>query len=282
LPLEEVGAEADAREGRRRLHGAFFIELHRIRPDPTQPRKNLDTATQRELTASITRYGVIQPISVRFLAATKVYQIISGERRFHAAGAAGLAEIPCIVHEPKEREILVRQLVENWQRVDLHPFEIADALVALKETEKCSQRELADMTGKSETEISKLLALTGLSPAAQKLARSGQAGPLTFSHLYSAARLPQGDQASFLESVQVQGLTTRETQQAVRAARPTATGARKPGAPVHRIRIITKRASVLLTFRRKDVTDADILAALDEARASYLPKPDVKIVRVQR
>src|SRR5262249_50985017 len=102
LPLDEdTLAHAGALAGRERLTGAFLIECARIRPDPAQPRRNLDTEAQVELTASIVKLGILQPITVRYLEAEDVYQIISGERRFHAAQAAGLDAIPCWVKTPK-------------------------------------------------------------------------------------------------------------------------------------------------------------------------------------
>ena len=267
-------------QGRRRLSGAFFIELARIRPDPAQPRKNLDTDDQRELAASIARHGVIQPISVRYLVAQDVYQVISGERRYQAAKAAGYAEIPCIVHDPSEREILVRQLVENWQRVDLKPFEIADALRSLQEAEKCTQHELAQMTGKSEGEISKLLALLSLTPEVQRAAREDDSGRFSRRQLYAIAKLPPKEQPQVLEQVQRGDLTIEETERVAGKAAALSQGASKRGAPVHKIRIMTPLAAVLLTFRRKQVTNDDIVKALEQAKNQVLgqPKPDINIV----
>jgi ParB/RepB/Spo0J family partition protein len=171
----------------RRLKGAFLIELDRIRPDPNQPRKNLETDTHRELTASVKEHGVLQAIAVRRQSGTNIFQIISGERRFHAAIAAGLAEIPCWIQEPQEQKILVQQLIENWQRADLHPFEIADTLGRLRDALGYTRLQLAKLTGKSASEISKLLALFDLSPQAQQLARSSEGDALTRRHLYAVS-----------------------------------------------------------------------------------------------
>ena len=74
---------------------------------------------------------------------------------------AGLAEIPCWVQSPKEDEVLQHQIVENWQRLDMHPYDLADALARLRDANSYSQRDLARETGKSEVEISKLLATSG-------------------------------------------------------------------------------------------------------------------------
>lgn len=279
LPLDQATQGDPAHEGRRKLNGAFFIELERIRPDPNQPRKNLGTDAQRELAASIKEHGILQPIAVRYLREADIYQIISGERRYHASRAAGLAELPCWVQDPQEQKILVRQLIENWQRADLHPFEIADTLGRLRDTLGYTQRQLADLTGKSESEISKLLSLLDLAPDAQDLARSEAAASLSRRHLYAASRVPRAEQHALLKRIATDGLTAEDTDKIAAEKRRSATGARKRGAPVHRIRLTTSQATVLLTFRRKNVSDEDVRTALEEALAQTKPKPDISIVR---
>ena len=103
------------------------------------------------------RLGILQPITVRYIETENIYRIITGERRYHAACEAGLAEIPCWVQSPKEEEVLLHQIVENWQRLDMHPYDLADALARLRDANGYSQQDLARETGKSEGEISKLL-----------------------------------------------------------------------------------------------------------------------------
>ncbi|HVG49197.1 MAG TPA: ParB/RepB/Spo0J family partition protein, partial [Rubellimicrobium sp.] len=102
-----------------------------------------DAEALRDLVASITRLGVLQPIAVRYLESEDVDQVISGERRFQASREAGLAEIPCWVQTPKDEEILLRQIVENWQRSDLHPYELADSLARLRDANGYTQRVMA-------------------------------------------------------------------------------------------------------------------------------------------
>lgn len=194
-----------------------------------------------------------------------IYQIISGERRYHAAKRAGLTEIPCWIQEPKDEEILIRQVVENWQRAQLHPFEIADALAQLRDTNGYSQRKLAAETGKQEAEISKLLKLLELAPEVQKEARADPTGALSFKHLYHIARLSDDDQAAVFTAVQTQHLTAVQTQQLVRKTIERRTTGPKRGAPVTKIEYVTTKARVTLWFR-KTVEKADILQALDEAR----------------
>jgi ParB family chromosome partitioning protein len=267
LPLgSEAPAVPSEQRGRRQLKGAFSIELARIRPDPAQPRKDFNDESLEELTTSIRRHGVIQPISVRYLSTEETYQIISGERRYQATKLAGLTTIPCIIHDPQQREILVRQIVENWQRAQLHPFEIADALAQLRDTNKFTQKQLADETGKPAAEISKFLKLLELAPAVQKETRADTTGILSFRHLYNIARLEPQEQEATAIAVREQGLSAVATEQLVRKTIERRTTSPKRGAPVTKIELLTDKAKVTLLFRKQAPDRRDILTALDEAR----------------
>ena len=118
-------------EGRSRLKGAYLIRADRIVPDPQQPRKRIDPTYLEELTASVKRLGILQPIVVRYVESENQYRIIAGECRFSAAGKAGLTEIPCWVKSPDAEEVLLQQIAENWQRSDLHPFDLAAGAVVV-------------------------------------------------------------------------------------------------------------------------------------------------------
>ena len=121
LPLDQDSiANAKALEGRERLTGAFLIEVSRIRPDENQPRKDFNTKAQWELTASIEKHGILQPITVQYIETDDIYQIITGQRRFQAVKALELPAIPCWIRTPKAEEVLLHQIIENWQRRD-HP-----------------------------------------------------------------------------------------------------------------------------------------------------------------
>jgi ParB family transcriptional regulator, chromosome partitioning protein len=195
-----------------------------------------------------------------------VYQIISGERRYQAATAAGVVEVPCWVQTPKEEEILVRQIVENWQRSDLQPLELAEALALLRDANGCTQKELADLTGKPESEISRLLSLLKLDPEVQHAARS-ESGGFTKRHLTALAQLPPEDQQEVMVEVQEQHLTALDTERAVREKKARAAGLKTRGAPYgQRLRYLTEKAVVTVTFRRRNVTVDEILTALDEVR----------------
>jgi len=202
-------------KGSRPLRGALLIQRSRIRPDPTQVRHHLDADAQDELNASVKRLGILQPITVRFIEADNVYQIVAGHRRYGAACAAGLAEVPCWVQSPKEQEVLVHQIVENWQRLDVHAYDLADALVRLRDANGYTQRDLARETGESEGEISKLLALLDLAPEVQKIAREDRTGHITQRHLYAMHRLPSEEQLRIIRRVQEEALCATEVERLV-------------------------------------------------------------------
>jgi ParB family chromosome partitioning protein len=258
-------------DGRRRLGGAFAIARDRIRPDPAQPRRRFDTEAQQELNASVKRLGVLQPITVRYVDTENVYRIITGERRYHAACEAGIAEIPCWAQSPREDEVLLHQIVENWQRLDMHPYDLADALARLRDANSYSQRDLARETGKSEGEISKLLALLDLDPAVQKVARDDQNGRISRRHLYAIRALPAERQLSLLRRAQQEAITAVDMEQLAAKESECSANHRRRGAPVSHHRYSTSQATLSLTFRKRDVTTEDILAALDEARALVCP-----------
>ena len=190
-------------EGRRRLHGAFSIDIALIEPDPNQPRKKIDPVHLSELTQSIRRHGILQPISVRFIEESGRYRIVAGECRFTAAKQAGLADMPCWLKTPKDHEILVEQIVENWVRSGLNPFELADSLAILRDANGYTQKMLAEETGKSPGEISKLLSILSLDAEVQSVARSDESGRVAKRHLYALSRLPAPMQTSLLQKVQL-------------------------------------------------------------------------------
>jgi ParB family chromosome partitioning protein len=265
LPLAPEPTDTGALQGRRRLSGAFLIDIGRIKPDPSQPRRTFDEQALAELVDSVTRLGILQPISVRYVEKDDCYLIISGERRFQAATIAKLTEVPCWIQSPKESEILVRQIVENWQRADLHPFELADSLARLRDANGYSQKRIAEVTGKSEAEVSKLLKLLTLAPSVQKEARSDTTGTLSRRHLYAVSRLPVSEQAETAEQIRSHGISADGTEALVSRKLLAKTERPKRGSPVTRVKYTTTKAVVQLTFRKQDVGPDEIIAALTEA-----------------
>ena len=249
------------------MAGAYSIRIDRIRPDPGQPRQSRDEKADQQLATSIRQLGILQPITVRYLADEKIYQIISGERRYQAALSAGLEEIPCWVQTPKDKDILLHQVVENWQRVDLHPFDLADTLVLLRDQQHYTQKEIAELTGKPESEISKILSLLKINPALQQQYRQDKTALLSRRHLESIAKLPEADQVSFHVQVQQQGLTAKETEQLVQQTlRPKETTKKNDSPFGTKRKIVTPKGVVYVVLRRKDVELNDILEVLDLAK----------------
>ncbi|MCX6360806.1 MAG: ParB/RepB/Spo0J family partition protein [Armatimonadetes bacterium] len=138
------------------------IEIGRIVEDPDQPRKHIDEESLRGLADSLRQHGVLQPITVTALTNVNMYRIITGERRWRAAGLAGLEVVPCIVKDLDEEDVLTEQLVENMQRQDLQPLEKARALTAVKERLSATNREIGERLGLGERTVSHLLDLLEL------------------------------------------------------------------------------------------------------------------------
>ena len=139
-----------------------LLPARSIRPNPAQPRQSFDEKALAEVTDSVRRHGVIQPLSVRRTAAG--YELIAGERRLRAAQAAGLGEIPCIVMSMDDAESGMAALVENLQRQDLDFLEEAMGISRLIRTQSLSQEQAARMLGKSQSAIANKLRLLRHSP----------------------------------------------------------------------------------------------------------------------
>ncbi len=155
-----------------RAGGILRVPLGRVEPNPDQPRKNFSEASIAELAESIKRHGLIQPIIVEE-AGNEHYRIVAGERRWRAAGVAGLREIPVIVRTFTAEKRLEIALIENVQREDLNPVEEAEAYRALMDLTGCTQEEVADKVGKSRSAVANALRLLKLPPAALAALKDG-------------------------------------------------------------------------------------------------------------
>ncbi len=142
------------------------LKLEHIEPNPFQPRTDFNEDQMNELVNSIKVHGVVQPITVRRIT-DNAYQIISGERRFRASKLAGLTEIPAYIREANEQEMREIALIENVQRQDLNPIEIALTYNALIEDIGLTHKDLAERVGKSRTVITNSLRLLKLPPEIQ-------------------------------------------------------------------------------------------------------------------
>lgn len=143
------------------------IPTESIFPNPNQPRRYFDAAALEELAESISRYGVIQPITVR--RADRGYELIAGERRLRASVMAKIDTIPAVVINADEEKSAVLALLENLQREDLCFFEIAEAYRALIENHHLTQDELARKVGKSQSAVANKLRILKLTPKVRRL-----------------------------------------------------------------------------------------------------------------
>ncbi|NOT36503.1 MAG: ParB/RepB/Spo0J family partition protein [Saprospiraceae bacterium] len=149
------------------------IPIEWIQPNAHQPRNQFDQVELEELANSIRNLGLIQPITIRRIT-DKEYQIISGERRFRAAKMAGLKEVPTYIRIANDSELLEMALVENIQRVDLNPIEIALTYQRLLEEFDITQDKLSDRVGKQRSTISNYIRLLKLSPDIQDAVRNNK------------------------------------------------------------------------------------------------------------
>ncbi|HSH35040.1 ParB/RepB/Spo0J family partition protein [Schnuerera sp.] len=136
------------------------IKISSITPNEDQPRKDFDKKLLKELTDSIKQYGVIQPIVVR--KKNDIFEIIAGERRWRAAKAAGLTEVPCIVKKVDDKQAMKLALIENLQRDNLNPIEEAYAFEGLIKEHNLTQEEVASAIGKSRSYIANTIRLLKL------------------------------------------------------------------------------------------------------------------------
>lgn len=149
------------------------IPTESIEANPFQPRTDFEKEALEELSASIRTQGIIQPVTVRKLGYDK-YQLISGERRFRASQMAGLTSIPAFIRIANDQAMLEMALVENIQRSNLNPVEIAISYKRLIEECKLTQEELAERVGKSRTAVTNFLRLLKLPAEIQLAIRDGR------------------------------------------------------------------------------------------------------------
>ena len=149
-----------------------ILPLHKVEPNPDQPRRDFDEEELEALADSITNHGVIQPLTVRELP-TGYYQIIAGERRWRAARIAGLDEIPAVIIDADDKKTMELALIENLQRQDLNPVEEAMGYHTLMSEYGLTQEEAAAQVGKSRPAVANALRLLSLTPEALLMVRKG-------------------------------------------------------------------------------------------------------------
>lgn len=156
---EEFDSNTEAQHGQ--VDVVLFLEPDHIRANPFQPRKEFDQERLEELAESIQQHGLIQPITVRYLG-DKRYELISGERRLRASKLAGVSKIPAYVRHADDEQSMAYALIENIQREDLNPLEVAVAYQRLLEEFNYTQSEVANKVGKNRTTVTNMLRLLNL------------------------------------------------------------------------------------------------------------------------
>jgi len=149
------------------------LPIHKVEPNPGQPRQDFDEEELQALAESIGIHGIIQPLTVRELP-SGYFQIIAGERRWRAARIAGLSEVPAIVVEADDKKVMELALIENLQRQDLNPVEEALGYESLMADYGLTQEETASRVGKSRPAVANALRLLNLCPEVLEKVRSGE------------------------------------------------------------------------------------------------------------
>jgi len=211
-----VSASSGSDEAHPTQNGLTTLSVAKISPLPGQPRTHFDEDALEELAASIAARGVIQPVIVRPKGKGR-YQLVAGERRWRAAQKARLHQIPAIVRDLDEREVMALALIENIQREDLNPIEEARAYHRLADDEGLSQAEIAKMVDKSRSHVANLQRLLALPDDVIAHVETGQ---LSMGH---ARALIGFDGASALALEAIGGkLSVRDVEKRVRSGSATA------------------------------------------------------------
>ncbi len=187
------------------------IELDRISPNPYQPRKYFNEAAIKELSESIKKHGLLQPIIV--VEKDNNYMLLAGERRFRATKEAGFTSIRAIVADIESENLRELAIIENIQREDLNPIELAIAYKELIEEYNITQEGLSEIIKKSRTQITNTLRLLSLSEKTQELIISGK---LSQGHAKVIVGLENQDEETIVNTILGQKLSVRETEHLVK------------------------------------------------------------------
>src|SRR5688500_5564518 len=199
------------------------IRLGDIRPNPYQPRRTFDEADLADLESSLRQNGLLQPITVRPAANANGFELVAGERRLRAASRLGWSEIPALVRQLDDKELLTLALVENLQRADLDPLEQAEGYQRLIDEFELTQQQVAEVVGKDRSTVANMLRLLSLPIAVRRLVQESK---ITLGH--ARALLAIDDERAMTElakRIVAEGLTVRDIE---RSARERTTAKRRP------------------------------------------------------
>ena len=208
--------------------GSVTLPISQVEPGLNQPRKRFEQGALDDLAESIRVHGIIQPLTVRRLA-TGYYQIIAGERRWRAAKAAGLEEVPAVIIEADDRKVMELGLIENLQREDLNPAEEARGYQTLMEEYGLTQEQVAQQMGKSRPAITNTLRLLALPDEVMKLVEEGA---LSAGHARAILGAPTAALQRESAKKVVEGqLSVRQTEALIKALQKEKREKPKPAGP---------------------------------------------------
>ncbi len=245
--VEALAASAGTPIGR-------LIPIDQLDPNPNQPRQVMGDLS--ELIASIAEKGIIEPLVVRQRGDR--FQIVAGERRYQASVQAGLRELPVVIRDVDETEMLELALIENLQRKDLTPFEESEALHGLAESCGYTHEDLARRLGKSRTAVTETLALNAMPEEVRNLCRLADISSKSLLLQVVRQNTPE-KMTALVEKIAGQGGATRQ-QLREAAARP------KAGRPKHYVfafRPPTKAFNLKLSFNKSRASREEIIDALE-------------------
>ncbi len=238
-----------------------MIPVEQIRPNPDQPRKAIGDL--RDLTDSVREKGVLEPLLVRFVPREDCYYIISGERRYHAARAAGLREIPCIEKTADDAETLEIGLIENIQRKDLTPFEEADGLHRLATQFEYTHEDVARKIGRARSSVTETLSLRNIPDALRK--RCIEQGIGSKSLLLQIARQPtEKKMVEMLHRILQGGLTRDEAR---RERREEQSGPQRPQPFIFQFEPENEAFRFRIQFKKSHVSRDELIGTLREILA---------------
>lgn len=204
---------ASHQAGNGRMRGEQLIPVEKITPNPDQPRRDFPKQDLDDLAASIREKGVIQPLIIRkYSTSSDSYEIVAGERRWRAAQLAQLHEVPVIIREYSNTEVLEIAIIENIQRADLNPVEEASGYQQLMDRFGHTQEKLATALGKSRSHIANLMRLLQLPEEVLMFLRDGK---LTSGH--ARALITTENPVELARLVVKNGLSVRETERLAKA-----------------------------------------------------------------
>lgn len=210
----------------------LYVAIAKIAPNPSQPRKAFRESELSELAASIREQGILQPLVVRRRG--DGYELIIGERRWRASQIAGLDEVPVVVLDATDRQVVEMALVENVQRADLNPMELAEAFKVLIDDEEMTQDEVGRRVGLERSSVSNHLRLLELSASIQQDLIDQR---ISMGHAKAILQVPEPQRAMVRDQIVRQGLSVRAAEELGRRAASSTPHRPRPG-PTRDVHVI--------------------------------------------